>query len=164
MKKMTQPLSEIKLVGITCRTNNAHLFEADPSTNKVAATVQKYFYDAFAEKIRHRKNPGTTYCVYTDYESDFTGEYTYFIGEEVCSTDDVSDEFSTLIIPAKKYMKFTNGPAPMPAVCIDMWQKIWAMTPEELGGEREYFADFEIYDERSKDHTQVELDIYIGIH
>ncbi len=32
-------------------------------------------------RITHRKKPGTTYCVYTDYKSGAAGDYTYFIGE-----------------------------------------------------------------------------------
>lgn len=163
MQKEITNLSAMKLVGITTRTNNAQIFESDPSTNKIAATVQKYFHDSLAEKINARKNPGTTFCVYTDYESDVNGDYTYFIGEEVSSFDQIADGFETLSIPAENYAKFTNQPGPMPTVCVDMWQKIWAMNPAELGGERSYIADFEVYDERSKDHSNVTLDIYIGI-
>ena len=51
----------------------------------------------------------------------------------------------------------------MPTVCIDMWQNIWKMNASDLGGERAYIADFEVYDERSVDHNNVTLDIYIGI-
>lgn len=36
MDKKIILLPEIKLIGITCRTNNAHLFEGDPATNIVA--------------------------------------------------------------------------------------------------------------------------------
>ena len=73
-------LPELKLVGITTRANNTSIFEAEPSTNKIAATVQKYFYNGLAKKINNRKNPGTTFCVYTNYASDVNGDYTYFIG------------------------------------------------------------------------------------
>ncbi len=163
MQKEITDLPEMKLVGITTRTNNVQIFESDPSTNKIAATVQKYFHNGLSEKISDRKNPGTTFCVYTDYESDVNGDYTYFIGEEVASFDQIDEGFETLSIPAKNYAKFTNQPAPMPAACIDMWQKIWAMKAAELGGERSYVADFEVYDERSIDHNNVTLDIYIGI-
>ena len=55
MQKTTTLLAEIKLVGITARTNNAHIFEGDPSTNIIAVTVQKYFYNGLAEKINGRK-------------------------------------------------------------------------------------------------------------
>jgi predicted transcriptional regulator YdeE len=163
MQKAITILPEIKLVGITTRTNNAHIFESDPASNKIATTVQKYFHNALAEMIHDRKSPATTFCVYTNYESDVNGEYTYFIGEVVNSFDKVDKGFETLIIPAQRYAKFTNQPGPMPAACIEMWQKIWQMSSSDLGGERSYIADFEVYDERSIDHNNVTLDIYIGL-
>lgn len=156
-------LPAIKLVGITTRTNNKHLFSTDPVENKVAATVQKYFHNSMSKHINSKKNPGTTFCVYTDYESDYNGEYTYFIGEEVTSFDKIEDGFETLTIPLQTYTKFTNTPGPMPDVCIDMWQRIWKMNDNALGGKRAYIADFELYDERSVNHNNVTLDIYIGI-
>ena len=128
MQKVTTSFEEIKLIGITTRTNNAHIFESNPSTNKIAATVQKYFHDGLAEQIKGRKNPAKTFCVYTNYESDFNGDYTFFIGEEVISFDEVSENLETLNIPAQNYIKFTSEPGPMPAVCIDMWKNIWKMS------------------------------------
>lgn len=163
MQKIITHMPEIHLVGITARTNNAHIFESDPATNKIAATVQKYFYNSLSEKIANRKNPGTTFCAYVNYESDFNGDYTYFIGEEVTDFNQVAEGFEIFTIPAQSYAKFTNQPGPMPAVCVDMWKKIWDMQATDLGGPRSYIADFEIYDERSQDHQNVILDIYIGI-
>ena len=163
MQKAMTERAEFKLVGISTRTNNAQIFESDPSTNKIAATVQRYFHNGLAERITNKKNPGTTFCVYTQYESDVNGDYTYFIGEEVTSFEGIDTEFELLTIPAQNYAKFTNQSGPMPQVCIDMWQNIWQMSASDLGGERAYVADFEVYDERSLDHNNVELDIYIGI-
>ncbi len=163
MQSETIKLPELKLVGITARTNNKHLFESDPATNIVAATVQKYFYNQLAEKITLRKKPGVTFCIYTHYESDVTGDYTYFIGEEVTSFGKIEEDLEILNIPQQNYIKFTNQPGPMPSVCIDMWKNIWQMSAVELGGERAYVADFEVYDERSRDHQNTSLDIYIGI-
>jgi predicted transcriptional regulator YdeE len=163
MSGITVTLPEIKLVGITCRTNNKHLFESDPGTNKVAQTVQQYFHKGLSAKISHKKTPGTTYCAYTNYENDLNGDFTYFIGETVTSFEGVSSEFETLIIPPQTYAKFTNSPGPMPAVCIELWQTIWKTSSSELGGERSYITDFELYNERSSDHQNTILDIYIGI-
>ena len=163
MQKTQTQLSAIKLIGITVRTNNDHIFENNTTTNKIAETIMKYFHGALAQKIPNRKKPGITYCVYTDYESDYRSDYTYFIGEVVTSFDGLPEGFSNITIPAQHYAKFTNEPGPMPDVCINMWKKIWTMTPENFGGERRYLADFEIYDERAQDHQNVVLDIYIGI-
>jgi predicted transcriptional regulator YdeE len=44
-----------------------------------------------------------------------------------------------------------------------MWQNIWKLNASDLGGERAYIADFEVYDSRSSDYSRATLDIYIGI-
>lgn len=161
MQKTVTELPEIKLLGILCRTNNTA--EINISSAKIAPTIQKYFRQAVGEEIPNRKNPGTTYCVYTDYESDFTGDYTYFIGEEVKVGGDSMEGFSSIIIPAQNYAKFTSKPGIMPEVCIDMWQNIWKMKSGELGGKRAYLADFEVYDKRALDPSKTVLDIYMGV-
>lgn len=161
MQKTIIDLQEKKLVGIKTITNNAS--EMNSATAKIGSQIDRYFQNALAEKILDRKNPGTTYCVYTNYESDYLGDYTYFIGEEVTTFDEVPVGFQTLIIPIQNYAKFTSDPGPMPEVCINMWKAIWSMRPSDLGGERSYIADFEVYDKRSQDHQRVVLDIYIGI-
>lgn len=161
MQKVIVTLPEIKLVGITTRTNNR--LEMNPATAQIGKTVQKYFSEALPLKVIHRKKNGKTYSVYTEYENDVMGDYTYFIGEEVTSFDDVPEECVALTIPAQQYAKFTDGPGMMFEVCIKLWQKIWQMSPEQLGGERSYQADFEIYDERAVDPKNAVLDIYIGV-
>lgn len=152
---------EIKLAGIKGRTSLE--IETTPDKSVISPIVMNYFHNGLAEKIQDRTKAGVTYCIYTEYESDYRGEYTYFIGEEVSSFDNIHDDLTSLIIPAQTYTKLTNGPGPMPSVCIDLWKKIWEMSDEEIGGEREYIADFEIYDDRASDHNNVILDIYVGV-
>lgn len=161
MKNTNTNLPEIKLLGITARTSNAA--EMDPSTAKIGATLQKYFGEGVPDKIPGRANPAVTYCAYTEYESDFTGSYTYFVGEEVTSFENIPEGFKALVIPPHSYMKFTNEAGPMPQVCIDMWQQIWQMEASGKLAKRSYIADFEVYDERSRDPKSAVLDIYIGI-
>jgi len=161
MQKLVLQRKEIKIVGIAVRTNNKA--ELDPKTAKIFPCVQRYFHQKIAELIPNRLHPGTTYCAYTAYESDHTGTYTYFIGEEASSLAAIPDGLEILLIPAQKYVRFTNGPGSMPDVIKKPWQQIWQMTPKELGGERRYDTDFEIYDERASDHQNIVLDIYIGI-
>jgi predicted transcriptional regulator YdeE len=159
MQRSFTKLDAIKLVGISARTSNAKEFSGQ---GIIPQTIGKYHAEAIASKTQHRKTPGKLFCVYTNYESDMNGEYTYFVGEEVNSFDGVSG-LDTLLIPAQDYKKFTNDPAPMPQACISMWQKILAMDKGALGGERSYIADFEVYDERAADQSNAVLDIYIGI-
>jgi predicted transcriptional regulator YdeE len=89
--------------------------------------------------------------------------YTYFIGEEVNSFDDIPNGMQKIIIPAATYQKFTTPNGKMPDVVITAWQQIWKMTPDDFEGKRAYQADFEVYDERARDPSNTSLDIYIGI-
>lgn len=154
-------MPEIKLVGIKTRTNNAGEFTKDA---QIPTCIQDYFSEQIPNKITQRKNEGITFCVYTKYESDHTGNYTFYIGEEVIDTkDEMPDCLKKCIIPQQTYIKFTTKSGPMPDVVIQAWQEIWKMTPKDLGGQRNYCADFEVYDERAKDPQNTILDLYIGI-
>lgn len=153
---------EIKLIGISVRTSYQH--ELDKMKGKIFPCVQQYFHKALYEKISNRIKPGTTFCAYTDYESDYKGAYTYFIGEEVSTfKSSLPEGFHQLTIPQQEYVKFTTKPAAMPEVIVNAWTSIWKMSPEDLGGKRSYRTDFEIYDERAADHQNIVLDVYVGI-
>lgn len=161
MNKELTSKSEIKLVGLSARTNNKN--EMNPASSKIGELATRFWSQNIASKIANRKNPGVTLAVYTDYESDEHGDYTYFIGEEVGSFDNIASSMQTLIIPAANYQKFTTSNGSMPQVVIQAWQQIWKMSADDFGGKRTYRADFEVYDERAQDPTHTSLDIYIGI-
>lgn len=162
MQKELIKIPEIKLVGICVRTSYEQ--ELDKMKGNILPCVQKYFHQGLAEKISNRKRPGTTFCSYSDYATNHYGEYTYFIGEEVSSfNNSLPEGFQKLVIPKQQYAKFTTRPAPMPDVIVNAWREIWDMSPKQLGGQRSYKADFEIYDERAADHQNIVLDLYIGI-
>lgn len=154
-------MDAFKLVGITVRTNNQN--EANPDTAKISPIVMKYFHNQMADQIKDKAKPGVTICAYTEYESDHTGEYTYFIGEIVSSFDNVPEGFVALDVPKQKYAKFTTGPDSMPSILINAWTNIWKMTDSDFGGKRRYHTDFEVYDERASDHDNIVMDIMIGL-
>lgn len=75
MKRESITKPEIKLVGICVRTSYKQ--ELEKMKGNIFPCVQRYFHGALFEKIPNRVKPGTTFCVYTDYESDYMGDYTY---------------------------------------------------------------------------------------
>jgi predicted transcriptional regulator YdeE len=158
-------LPSITLVGIDARTNNS--FETSPMTSKIFPCAQRYGQEQLFDKIEHRKKPGTTFCVYTDYESDHTGDYTFFIGEQI--NEDAADTYTPaeglkkIVIPSQRYAKFTTQSGQMPLVAITAWQLIWQMTPDTLGGKRRFHSDFQIHDERALNPMSTVLDIYVGL-
>ena len=163
MNKAKINLNELKLVGLTARTNNKN--EMNPDASKIGALAGNYWGNQIANAFKHRKNPGVTYAVYTEFESDENGDYTYFIGEEVeCFDDQDLEQFKTLTIPASNYQKFTTEAGKIPDIVINAWQQIWQMNEKDFGGKRQYIADFEIYDQRASDMNNAVLDIFIGIY
>ena len=154
-------LQKIMLVGIAVKTCN--LGEMNPSVAKISKVMNKFFSDGFREEIKARKNPSKLYSVYTDYENDENGYYTYFFGEEVENFQNLPDGLFTLTIPKQKYLKLTSNKGKIPDIVIDIWNKIWKMKSEDFGAKRAYIADFEIYDERSHDMENAEIDVYIGL-
>jgi predicted transcriptional regulator YdeE len=161
MKKELTKKTAIKLIGLTARTNNKN--EMDAQTAKIGELAGRYWGQNIALQIPHRKNPGVTLSVYHEYETNEHGDYSYFIGEEVDSLENIPAGFTALTIPAATYQKFTTGSGPFPDVVINAWQKIWQMSATDFGGERAYHADFELYDQRACDPANASLDVFVGI-
>ncbi len=162
MKHRKIYIPKFTLIGLTVRTNNKN--EMNPEVAKIGSLANYYWSNNVAKKIKHRLNPGVTYSVYTDFESDEHGEYTYFIGEAVDSIDgqDLS-QFKVLTVSQSNYQKFTTDSGKMPDIVINAWHKIWSMKKDDFNGERTYITDFEIYDQRASDPNNAVVDIYIGI-
>lgn len=161
MQKTIVDRAVITLVGLAVRTNNRA--EMNPETAQIGALVARYHGEAIAERIPGRHAPGVTYVAYTDYASDAEGDYLCLIGEAVTSHHAIPATLQQVLVPAGRYQRFTTPVGPMPNVVITAWQQIWAMSADELGGERAYRTDIELYDERAADLSRACLDIYIGL-
>ena len=135
----------------------------NPQTSKIGELASRYWSQNIAAQITNRKHAGVTLSVYTEYESNEHGDYTYFIGEEVSSFENMSSGFQKLIIPSAKYQTFTSPAGKMPEVVMNAWQKIWKMSSDDFEGKRAYQADFEVYDQRASDPGNTIVDIYVGI-
>jgi len=159
---------EIKLMGLSVRTRNQDEF--NPETAKIGKLFGQFLSQNISNQIPHRKNPGVIFSTYTNYESDYQGAYTYFIGEEVSDFGNISNTpegLEKLMIPASRYLKFTTSPGKLPDIVISAWQEIWGMAESQylknINLERIYQADFEIYDHRCADSSQAIVDIYLGV-
>jgi predicted transcriptional regulator YdeE len=161
MEKTYLQFAETKLMGIQVRTH--HQNELNPLTAKIGPCIQRYWQEGVADQLTNRINPTCLFAAYTDYESDHTGSYTYFLGEAVASIDQVPEGLSTLVIPEGKYVRFTTQPAPLPHVIIDAWYNIWQMDAENMKGARRFHTDFEVYDNRAKNPMLAVVDIYVGL-
>ncbi len=145
------------LVGISCRTTNATEASAQA---KIPGMFERYFAQGIFSQIQNQTNPGILYSCYADYSSDHSGEYTYFLGQEVSSIDTVPDGLDVLEVPAQSYHVVSEA-GPMPQACIDAWQKIWA--DSDLESRRSYLVDFERYDLSKMNPEHTEFQICVGL-
>ncbi len=137
-------MEEIKIIGITVRTTN----QDQKAAQDIPVLWDKFMWQGLAEKIPNRENEAV-YCVYTDYEKDYTAPYTVVLGCRVTSLDEIPEGMAGITFPEEKYEKFV---AEGPQTVINEWMKIWNSDLE-----RTYKADFEVYSDKP------EVEIFIGV-
>ena len=149
----------ITIVGISARTNNA-----DEMSGKgvIGAMWGKFFQQGILQKIPDRADSNII-ALYTDYESDHTGAYTFVLGARVNSAAHIPEGMVAKTVPAGKYTSFLSEKGEVSSVVPQAWQQIWKASHNELGGKRAFTADYEIYDERSHDPHSGQVEIVIGV-
>jgi predicted transcriptional regulator YdeE len=151
-------LTGFAVIGIEARTNNAKELTADGIIPK---QWQGFFSNGISEKIPH-KSGQSFYAVYSDYASDHNGEYSFLVGAMVKDGTTPPAEMVLKRVPAGKYAVFTSDKGPFAKVVPAAWQKIFQLE-DEGKLRRSYHADFEVYDQRSQDPQNAQIDIYIGV-
>jgi predicted transcriptional regulator YdeE len=141
------------VVGVTRRTSNAD----GRSVEDIPACWTDFLKQNAAAKIRNRAVPPVMYAVYSDYESDWRGEYAFMIGCGVTRADPVPEGMAVRKIPEQTYAVF-NAKGQMPDELLAVWMMVWGSRLP-----RTYTYDFELYDERFTRPKNKEIDVYIAI-
>jgi predicted transcriptional regulator YdeE len=151
IKRMkVETIEAVKAYGFSVRTTNTD--EIDPTKAKIGQLWQGFFDQAFPKLTPDSK----VYGVYTNYESDFTGEF-----DVVACTNALTDQnLDALVeteIEAGKYLTF-SAEGELPQAVIDLWGEVWAyFNAADCPHVRTYTTDFEFY----KGETEVEISIAI---
>jgi predicted transcriptional regulator YdeE len=99
----------------------------------------------------------TIYCVYTNYETDYTGPYTTVIGCKVKSLDQIPKGLTGITIPAGIYQEnILTGK--FPEKVHDAWQQIWSSNIN-----RAHTADYDLYAAGAKSFEETEVKIYLAV-
>ncbi|MEX2232070.1 MAG: GyrI-like domain-containing protein [Cyclobacteriaceae bacterium] len=151
MNKIKIP--EFKLIGLQLPDKTSN--ERGQSSIDCGALWQKFNAENVQARIPEKLSD-EIYAVYFDYEGDHTKPFSYFIGGKVKMDTKTPKGMDTLIIPAGQYSKVL-AKGKMPDCLIDSWKEIWRSKKD-----RAYKSDFEIYDERSRDWNNAEVDIYLS--
>lgn len=153
MDSTTADIEEINLIGLdlgrTTTNNNGQ------SGIDCGNLWQKFEQEGYADSILNKKGD-EVYAVYYGYEGDHTQPFRYFIGCRVAENTHVPEGLDSLTIPKGSFRKIT-AKGKMPDCIANTWKDIW-----KSGIQRAYLFDFEIYDERSKDWSDAEVDIYLS--
>jgi predicted transcriptional regulator YdeE len=147
-------MESFKLIGLKLsgKTKN----ENGQSGVDCGALWQEFEQKGITSLISNKVND-SIYAVYYDYESDENGSFSYFIGCRVENETEVPETLDELIIPKQKYhIEIAKGQ--MTGCITDAWKRIWSSSLQ-----RKFGYDFEIYDERSHDWENAEIEIFISI-
>lgn len=147
-------IEPFKIIGIAIRSSN----ETGKAAEDLGALWGRFFEEQIGGKIAEKVSE-EIYSIYTDYESDYTGEYTCLIGYQVDSIDKVAEGLVVREFAGGKYSKF-EAKGKMPEAVVQTWQEIWAKDGE-LG--RKYTADFEVYGAKSQQGDNSVVDIFIAL-
>jgi len=147
------------VVGIAVRTSNAEQMTPERPIGK---QWERLFKEGVLAAIPN-KSDGNIVAVYSEYASDKDGEYTYLLGARVIKAENVPAGMTVKNVPAGRYALFTSEKGPVQKVVVEMWQRVWAVPKNALGGDRTYKADFEVYDQRAQNPADAVVDLYIAI-
>lgn len=141
-------IQEFQVAGYSVRTTNAQ--EMQQETAKIGALWGGFY----AQAMPTLTPTATIYGVYSNYESDYTGEFTVLAGSDALAENTSLDRCQ---IQAGRYLVFTEQGS-MPQAVIDAWGKVWQyFSNPNSPHQRAYCTDFEKY----VGTDQVE--IYIGV-
>ena len=143
-----------KVIGISIRTTNAN----NQSQQDLGKLWEHFFTENIIEKIPN-KISSNILAIYTDYESDYTGEYTTIIGVPVSTLDEIPSGLVGREFEAGNFLKFI-AKGEMHSAVANTWIQIWQ---QDKDLNRKYSYDFEVYGENSNKGDKSEVEIFIAI-
>jgi predicted transcriptional regulator YdeE len=138
--------------GISVHTTN----QGGQAGNDIGALWGRFMSDNILNKIVDRLSD-EVYCIYTDYESDYTGAYTAVLGCKVSSLDNIPKGLISLTVPQSDYAKYI-AKGRLPDCVGEAWQQIWASNVD-----RTYIADFDVWGPKACNPEDAEVEIYVGV-
>jgi predicted transcriptional regulator YdeE len=153
-----QQIKPFTVIGISVRTNNVK--EAGPH-GEIPKLWQRFIQEGLRERITNRRD-SNIYALYTDYENNRRGEYTFAVGVMVPDEAAVPSGMVAKTVPGGQYVVFTSEAGPPAKVVSEAWMKAWKL--EDQGKlSRAYKTDFELYEQRGQNPRNAQVDLYLGL-
>ncbi len=147
-------INSFNVIGIKVRTNNSDYI-------KLAHDMQNLWNKFISENVAgqiQNKIDTAIYCIYTDYEGDYTKPYTAFLGCKVSDLSIIPEGLEGKSFKDGLYNKYTAKGNILDGIVYEKWKYIWG-----LDICRTYNADFEVYGEKSQNPENAEVEIFIGV-
>ena len=141
-------IKKLMISGISVVTNNE--FEMSEENGKIAGLWEEYFQKDIYKKTFDKANSDFMYVVYSNYESDASGNYKVTVGVEVTKPK------NAIVIEDKKYLVFSKQ-GELPMIVTDLWEEIWEYFEKNSDYERAFEIDFEKFTDED------EIEIYVSI-
>jgi predicted transcriptional regulator YdeE len=155
-KTLTDPIS---VIGIQIRTDNARELSGNGA---IGALWGRLFAENLPAQIPNRASE-SIFAVYSNYASDENGDYDYLLGCPVTSIETIPEGMTSAAIPTGDYAVFTSETGPVVEVVQATWKHIWALAPGELGRNRAFLTDYEVYDHRAIDPASTQVEIHLSL-
>jgi predicted transcriptional regulator YdeE len=149
----TEIITAFNVIGISVRTTNENMQAA----KDIPALWNKFINESILDKIPN-KITNDVYCIYTDYEKDYTKPYTTILGCKVDSINSIPDGMVTKTFEEAKYIKHIAKGNILQGLVYNEWLKIW-----DASIERTYIADFEVYGAKAQNPEHAEVDIFVAV-
>jgi len=143
MEYKIQDFPEMTIQGISTRTDNQEGIQTIPQL------WEKFFKEDILSQINNKINESSVFAIYTDYENDENGKYSFIIGSQTNSSNDQT-KLVNVEVPNQKYAIFS---ASSKDKVVDAWQEIW-----QSDLKRSFNIDFEQYN-----LTTDEVKIFVGL-
>lgn len=150
---MNQQIKTFHVIGIAVRTTN----ENGQSVQDIPALWNRFMTEGIMDQIPNKVDH-TLYCIYTDYKKDHTKPYTTILGCKVSNLDQIPYGLVGKTFEEQTYIKRIAKGNLMQGIVYEEWTKIW-----NADLNRAFTADFEVYDERTQNSENAEVDIFISV-
>ncbi len=147
-------VKESKLVGIALKTKTTN--ENGQSAVDCGNLWQTFEKENYGSRIKDKLSEDV-FAVYYNYDGDHTLPFFYFIGCKVPADAAVPEGMDSINIQEGNYQKFT-AKGKMTGCITDKWKEIWS---EPIS--RAYKTDFEVYNDKSSNWNDAEVDIFISV-
>lgn len=148
-----QTIEKFHLIGIAARTTN----ENGKAEQDIPVLWGRFMSEGVLQKIPNKVDD-TVYCIYTDYEKDYTKPYTTIIGCRVTSLENVPEGMVGKTVESSSYAHYVAKGNIMQGAVQEVWKEIWNSDIK-----RAYRADFDVYGAKAQNLENAEVDVFVSV-